>query len=83
MDPAEQAQGVITWLQDNALTLAFWALALLLILRFAKGIIHRLLVRMMKAHITREGEAGDDRTGDMERRVATLEVILRASSATR
>ncbi|HET9416688.1 MAG TPA: mechanosensitive ion channel family protein [Candidatus Limnocylindria bacterium] len=76
MDPAEQAQGVITWLQDNALTLAFWALVLLLILRFAKGIIHRLLVRMMKAHITREGEAGDDRTGDMERRVATLEVIL-------
>ena len=76
MDPAEQAQGVITWLQDNALTLAFWALVLLLILRFAKGIIHRLLVRMMKAHITRDGEAGDDRTGDMERRVATLEDIL-------
>lgn len=76
MDPAAQAQGAITWLQDNALALAFWAIVLLLILRFAKGIIHRILMRMMKAHITRDGEAGDDRTGDMERRVATLEEIL-------
>ena len=76
MDPAETAQSAATWLQDNALALAFWAIVLLLILRFAKGIIHRLLVRMMKAQLTRDGEVGDDRSGDLERRVSTLEDIL-------
>ena len=76
MDPAETAQGAVTWLQDNALALAFWAIVLLLVLRFARGIIHRLLMRMMRAQLTPDGEVGDDRTGDVERRVSTLEDVL-------
>jgi small-conductance mechanosensitive channel len=76
VDPTESAQGAIEWLQANVLALAFWGIALLLVFRFAKGIVHRLLLRMMSAQITRGGEIGEDRAGDVAKRVATLEDVL-------
>jgi hypothetical protein len=83
MDPAGAAEGAIAWLQDNAIVLVFWGIVLLLVYRFAKPIIHRLLVRIMSAPATFDERATSvaglghvDRSGEVAKRVATLEDLL-------
>jgi small conductance mechanosensitive channel len=67
-------QQALQWLQDNALAILGWGLLALLAVRFARPIIHRILVRVMSVQAAElEGPA---RAAEVAKRVDTLEDVL-------
>ncbi len=73
--PPVDTQALIAWLTDNALPLLIATIVLLLIYRWARPAIHRVLVRVMHG----EKSALSDDPGllaETDRRVATLEDLF-------
>lgn len=67
-------QQALQWLQDNALAILGWGVLALLVVRFARPIIHRILVRVMSVQAAQlEGPA---RAAEVTKRVDTLEDVL-------
>ena len=71
----EQATALVDWLSTNGLVLAVTAIVLLLIYRWARPAIHRVLVRVMRAQAT---TLGDDLAAleETDKRVQTIEDLL-------
>ncbi len=74
-DISSQGQSLVTWLQDHALGLLFWGVILLLVYRFARPIVHRLLLRIVRPPAEVETFGVDGRL-EVEKRVATLEDLF-------
>ena len=71
----EQATALVDWLSTNGLVLAVTAIVLLLIYRWARPAIHRVLVRVMRAQAS---TLGDDPAAleETDKRVLTIEDLL-------
>jgi moderate conductance mechanosensitive channel len=74
-DLSEQSSALVDWLSTNGLVLAVVALGLLLVYRWARPAIHRVLVNVMHAQAAALGE-GADRRSETDRRVETIEDLL-------
>ncbi len=74
-DLSEQASAFIDWLSTNGVVLVIAAIALLLVYRWARPAIHRVLVGVMHAQ---EATLGGDPNlrGETDRRVQTIEDLL-------
>jgi small conductance mechanosensitive channel len=75
VDVTAEAQSAIAWLQDHAFGLVFWGVILVVVYRFAKPAMHRLLLRVIRpptvgGEVVLEGEV------EVEKRVATLEDLF-------
>ena len=66
-------QQIVAWFEDNALAVLLWGVALFVVVRLAKPIIHRILVRVIKVPAQAEGP---DRSNEVAKRVTTLEDVL-------
>lgn len=74
-DLAGQSSELVGWLSANGAILALSSIGLLLLYRWARPVIHRVLVRVMETQARTLGaEAGH--AADTEKRVATLEDLL-------
>src|SRR4029077_10897811 len=66
---------MLDWLQAHGLAIVFWAILLVVLYRFARPLIHRMLVGLFKAQAatlgTEEGQAVE-----LDKRVKTLEDLL-------
>ncbi len=74
-DLTEQTSALVEWLSTNGVVLAVVAIALLLIYRWARPAIHKVLVNVMHAQAVTLGESADRRS-ETDRRVATVEDLL-------
>lgn len=74
-DLTEQTDALIGWLSTNGVALAIIAIALLLVYRWARPAIHRVLVNVMHAQAETLGENGARRV-EIDKRVTTLEDLL-------
>ena len=74
-DLTAQGQTAVAWLQDHALGLVFWGVILLLAYRYAKPIVHRVLLRVVRPP-TIAGDLPVDGAIEVEKRVATLEDLF-------
>lgn len=66
---------MLQWLEAHGLAVLFWAILLLLVFRFAKPLIHRLLLGMFRAQEVALG-SDDSQRNEVEKRVRTLEDML-------
>ena len=74
-DLTEQTSALAGWLSTNGIALAVVAIGSLLVYRWARPAIHRVLVSVMQAQAATLG--GDvNRRGETDRRVATIEDLL-------
>ena len=69
----EFGQQIIAWVEDNALAVLLWGVALFVLVRLARPIIHRVLVRVIKVPAQADGP---DRSNEVTKRVTTLEDVL-------
>ncbi len=68
------SQQALQWLQDNALAILGWGILAFVLVRFARPIIHRILMRVMSVPAAElEGPA---RAAEVKKRVDTLEDVL-------
>ena len=74
-DASPQANELIGWLSANGVILALSAIGLLLLYRWARPVIHRVLVRTMEAQARTLG-ADPSQSADTEKRVETMEDLL-------
>jgi small-conductance mechanosensitive channel len=74
-DLTGQTDALIAWLSTNGIALAIVAIVLLVVYRWARPAIHRLLVGMMHAQAEALGEDGA-RKVEIDKRVTTLEDLL-------
>ncbi len=74
-DLSQQTSALTEWLSTNGVLLAVVAIVLLLIYRWARPAIHKVLVNVMRAQAVTLGE-GADRKRETDRRVATIEDLL-------
>lgn len=74
-DLTEQTDALIAWLSTNGVALAIVAIVLLLVYRWARPAIHRVLVNVMHAQAESLGEEGARRV-EIDKRVTTLEDLL-------
>jgi moderate conductance mechanosensitive channel len=74
-DLSQQSSAVVEWLSTNGILLAVIAIVLLLVYRWARPAIHRVLVSVMHAQSVTLGE-GEDRRSETDRRVETIEDLL-------
>ncbi len=74
-DLTEGTDALVAWLSTNGIALAIVAIVLLLVYRWARPAIHRVLVNVMHAQAT---TLGDDaaRKVEIDKRVTTLEDLL-------
>ena len=63
------------WFEAHGLALLFWAILLLLVYRFARPLIHRLLVGVFRAQEATLGSEDAQKT-ELDKRVKTLEDLL-------
>jgi small conductance mechanosensitive channel len=75
-DVSAQTDALVAWLTDNGIVLAVVAIGLLLVYRWTGPAIHRLLTRLLE---TQAKSLGGDAvaTADVEKRVTTIEDLLR------
>ena len=66
---------MIDWFEAHGLALLFWAVLLLLVYRFARPLIHRLLVGVFRAQEATLGSEDAQKT-ELDKRVKTLEDLL-------
>ena len=66
---------MIDWFEAHGLALLFWAILLLLVYRFARPLIHRLLVGVFRAQEATLGSEDAQKT-ELDKRVKTLEDLL-------
>jgi small-conductance mechanosensitive channel len=66
---------MLEWLESHGPALAFWAVVLFIVYRFAKPLIHRLLVGLFKAQSAAIGTEEAQQT-ELDKRVKTLEDLL-------
>lgn len=66
-------QQIVAWVEDNALAVLLWGIVLFALVRLARPIIHRVLIRVIKVPTQAEGP---DRANEVAKRVATLEDVL-------
>ena len=66
---------MIEWFEAHGLALLFWAVLLLLVYRFARPLIHRLLVGVFRAQEATLGSEEAQKT-ELTKRVKTLEDLL-------
>jgi len=62
-------------IQSNGLAIAFWTVVLFLVFRFARPLIHRLLVGLFRAQEVTLGSE-DAQRAELDKRVKTLEDLL-------
>jgi small-conductance mechanosensitive channel len=74
-DLTQQSDALIGWLSTNGVALAILAIVLLLVYRWARPAIHRLLVRVMHAQAEALGQDGA-RKVELDKRITTLEDLL-------
>lgn len=74
-DLTEQTDALIGWLSTNGVALAILAIVLLVVYRWARPAIHRVLVNVMHAQAETLGEDGARRV-EIDKRVTTLEDLL-------
>jgi moderate conductance mechanosensitive channel len=74
-DLTAEGQSLVTWFQNHALALVFWGVVLLLIYRFSRPIVHRVLLRVVRPPTGIE-TLGIDGSLEVEKRVATLEDLF-------
>lgn len=66
---------MVEWFEAHGLALLFWAVLLLLVYRFARPLIHRLLVGVFRAQEATLGSEEAQKT-ELTKRVRTLEDLL-------
>lgn len=66
---------MVDWLEAHGLAFLFWAILLLLVYRFARPLIHRLLVGVFRAQAATLGSEEAQKT-ELDKRVKTLEDLL-------
>jgi small-conductance mechanosensitive channel len=66
---------MVDWFEAHGLAILFWAVLLLLLYRFARPLIHRLLVGVFRAQEVTLGNEEAQRT-ELDKRVKTLEDLL-------
>ena len=66
-------QQIVAWVEDNALAVLLWGVALFAVVRLARPIIHRVLTRVIKVPAEADGP---DRSNEVAKRVTTLEDVL-------
>jgi len=71
----EQGQEVVDWLSSHAVAVVFWTVLLLVVYRFARPFVHRVLVRVIRPP-TVSGDTGVDEVAEVRKRVATLEDLF-------
>jgi small conductance mechanosensitive channel len=71
----DQVDSLVGWVSTNGITLVFVAVVLLVVYRWARPLIHRVLVDAMRTQLA---TVGDDTTrhDEIEKRVNTLEDLL-------
>jgi small-conductance mechanosensitive channel len=74
-DLTEQTDALVAWLSTNGIALAIIAIVLLLVYRWTRPAIHRVLVSVMHAQAESLGEDGARRV-EIDKRVTTLEDLL-------
>jgi moderate conductance mechanosensitive channel len=74
-DLTQQSTALVEWLSTNGIALAIFAIVLLVVYRWARPAIHRVLVNVMHAQSVTLGE-GADRRSETDRRVETIEDLL-------
>ena len=74
-DVSPQTNDLIVWLSANGVILALYAIGLLLLYRWARPVVHRVLVRTMEAQARTLG-ADPSQSADTEKRVETMEDLL-------
>ncbi len=74
-DLTEQTDALIGWLSTNGVALAIVAIVLLVVYRWARPAIHRVLVNVMHAQAETLGEDGA-RKVEIDKRITTLEDLL-------
>ncbi|HEY6609370.1 MAG TPA: mechanosensitive ion channel domain-containing protein [Candidatus Limnocylindria bacterium] len=67
-------QQLTQWLQDNALAILGWGVLAFVVVRFARPIIHRILLRVMT--VPDANLEGPARAAEVTKRVDTLEDVL-------
>jgi small conductance mechanosensitive channel len=75
-DLSAEGQTAITWLQDHALGLVFWGVVLVLVYRFAKPVVHRVLLRVVRPPTIGGDLPVEIEKIEVEKRVATLEDLF-------
>jgi small-conductance mechanosensitive channel len=66
---------MVAWLEAHGLAILFWAVLLLLVYRFARPLIHRLLVGVFRAQAATLGSE-QAQQAELTKRVTTLEDLL-------
>ena len=74
-DLSAEGHSLATWLQDHAVGLIFWGVALVLVFRYARPVVHRVLLRVVRPP-TIAGDLPIDGSIEVEKRVATLEDLF-------
>jgi len=74
-DLSAEGQTLVAWFRDHAVGLVFWGVVLVLVFRYARPVVHRVLLRVVRPP-TIAGDLPVDGTIEVEKRVATLEDLF-------
>jgi moderate conductance mechanosensitive channel len=74
-DLTAQGQSLSAWLENHAVALVFWGVVLLVTWRYARPIVHRILLRFVQPP-TIAAEGPVDASFEVEKRVSTLEDLF-------
>jgi len=75
-DLSAEGQSLSLWLETHAIALVFWGVVLLVTWRYARPIVHKVLLRVVQPPTIASDGPGADAAFEVEKRVSTLEDLF-------